>query len=180
MESAGNRHALATTRIRSLGLLNVIELSSSKRDSRTDRPDASFRTLKVNSQPYRMEIWQRPLHSVPLVGTNQQRVAHRQSNRILHAFDQQARPAIQDDHPFIVILIIPEPIRRSMTKGNNPLDTDIPRRSQQLGHLIGMGLGKILKGTIVDKKSKPAYGLSRKFHSGLPSESGTCGALPRW
>src|SRR5579864_8788030 len=65
-----------------------------------------------------------PFHPVSPVGGNIATVAGAQANQRRFVFKPQFSCALQQQHPFVRVLIVPKPWRRNVAKGDNALDPD--------------------------------------------------------
>ena len=81
----------------------------------------------MDGQPDRLAVRVRPLHAMPAAPIDVQAIAGMQDEGILPIVKAQTRASLQQDHPFVFVLIIPEPRRRAMTSGNNSLNAKAGR-----------------------------------------------------
>ena len=61
------------------------------------------------------------------------------------AFDEQARPAAEDDDPFVGVLRQPFARRRDLTSGDDALHADARRAEEDVDALGGQSLRKIVE-----------------------------------
>jgi len=81
----------------------------------------------MNGQPDRLADRVRPLHAMPSAPIDVEAIAGMQDEGILPIVKAQTCASLQQDHPFVFVLIIPEPRRRAMTPGNNSLNAKAGR-----------------------------------------------------
>ena len=93
--------------------------------------------LEMNCQPQRPLIRDGPFYPMTFVRRNRQVITGPEFDGIRPILEADASSAFQDHHPLVLALIVPEPLGRSVTLGNDPLNPKVVRLQDVRERLFG-------------------------------------------
>lgn len=90
-----------------------------------------------NSDPNCLRVRVGPFHTVLEVGRDMDIVAGFHFNDVIVLLETESRPAFHQDDPFMILLIVPESLGRSMSFGYDSFDYKTVRRQDILEQFVG-------------------------------------------
>ena len=88
-----------------------------------------------NGQPYCRFVRSRPFDSVPFVSGNVHKITGLHFHKTI--LELKSRCTLQDNHPFVFVLVVPKSIWRGLSVGDNPFNSDVGDFEQRGEKLVG-------------------------------------------